>query len=60
MLVVVNPFGPVHTVLKVIGTSTAWFNSTCTVHIRVTADPIGRTGLGVLLERITKEGAGTV
>ena len=44
----------------VTGTSTAGLNSTCTVQVRLTADPTGRTGLEVLLDKITEVGAGTV
>ena len=37
MLAVMNPSGPVHTVLTVTGTSTAGLNST--VHVRTVKDP---------------------
>lgn len=46
--------------ITVTGTSTAGLNSTCIVQVRLTADPTGRTGLGVLLDRIIEVGAGTV
>ena len=52
--------GPVHTTFKITGTSTAGFNSTCTVQVNVTADPIGRTGLGLLLDIVTEVGRGTI
>ena len=58
MLVVLNPSNPVHTVFTVTGASTARLNSTCTVQFRVTADPIGRTGLRALLDNITEVGGG--
>ena len=57
MLVVINPFGPVHTVFRVTGTSTAGLNST--VQVKVTADPTGRTGLAVSLVTVTDVGDGT-
>ena len=60
MLVITNPAGSVNTVFTVTGTSNAGLNSKCTVHVRVTGDPIGRTGLGILLDNITEVGAGTV
>ena len=56
MLVVINPAGPVHTVFTVTGISTAGLNST--VQVRVTADPIGRMGLGMLLD-IARDGVWT-
>ena len=59
MLVAVNPFGPVHTVFKITGTSTAGPNSTCTMQVRLTADPMGRTGLGGADLHLTDVGAGT-
>ena len=56
MLLAVNPLGPVHTVLTITGTSTAGpnVNSTCTTQVRLTADPMGRTGLGVADLHITE------
>jgi hypothetical protein len=59
VLVAVNPFGPVQTVFKVIGTSTTELNSMCTMQVRVTEDPMGRTGLQVPLVRVTSDGDGT-
>ena len=58
VLVVINPFGPVHTVLTVTRTSTAGLNST--VQVRVTSDPTGRIGLTGSLVTVTEDGAGTV
>ena len=57
----VSPGGPNsgHTMFTVTGTSTAGFNSTCMVQFRVTVDPTGRIGLGVLLDNVTEVGAGT-
>lgn len=54
--VVKNSAGPVHAVFTVTGISTNGLNST--VQVRVTADPIGRTGLEMLLD-ITRDGGGT-
>ena len=51
-----NPSGLVNTVLTVTGTSTAGLNSTA--QVRVTSDPNGGMGLGMLLDSITV-GAGT-
>jgi hypothetical protein len=59
MLSAVNPFGPVHTVLTITGTSTADPNSTYTTQVRLTVDPIGRTGLGVADLHFTETGAET-
>ena len=59
MLVAVNPSGPVHFVVKITGTSTAGHNSICTMQVRLTADLMGRTGLGVADLHITEIGAGT-
>ena len=59
MLVVVNPAGVVNAVFTVTGTSTAGFNSTVTVQVRLTLDPKGGIGLGMLLDNITEVGAGT-
>ena len=58
VLVFINPFGPVHTVLTVTGTSTAGLNST--VQVRVTSDPTGWIGLIGSLVTVTEVGAGTV
>ena len=58
-LVAVNPSGPVQIVCKFTETSTTGLDSMCTMQVRVTADPIGRTGLQVLLVSVTSEGAGT-
>ena len=57
MLVVINPAGPVHTVVTVTGISTAGLNST--VQVIVTADPTGRTGLSGALVTVTDVGDGT-
>ena len=54
MLLAVNPFGPVHTVLTITGTSTAGPNSTCTMQVRLIADPMDRTGLVVADLHITE------
>ncbi len=59
MLSAVNPFGPVHTVLTITGTSTDGPNSTYTTQVRLTVDPMGRTGLGVADLHVTKVGAET-
>ena len=57
MLVDMNPSGVVNTVLTVTGTSiTAGLNSTA--QVRVTSDPKGGMGLGMLLDSVTV-GAGT-
>ena len=53
----VTPFGPVHTVFTVTGTSTVELNST--VQVRVTSDPTGRIGLTRSLEMATTIGLGT-
>ena len=52
-----NPFGSVNAVFTVTGTSTAGLNST--VQVRVTSDPKGGIGLGMLLDSVTEVGAGT-
>ena len=57
MLVVMNPAGLVNTAFTVTGTSTAGLNST--VQVRVTSDPKGGIGLGMLLDSVTEVGAGT-
>ena len=59
VLVIVNPSGLVNTVFTVTGTATTEFNSTVTVQVRVTSDPKGGIGLGMLLDSITEVGAGT-
>ena len=56
---VMNPAGLVNTVFTVTGTSTAGLNSRVTVQVRVTSDPKGGIGLGMLLDSITEVGAGT-
>ena len=50
---------PIHATFTVTGTSIAALSSKCTVQVRMTVDPIGRTGLGVLLNIVTEIGAGT-
>ena len=55
----VNPLGPAHTVLTITGTSIVDPNSTYTTQVRLTADPMGRTGLGVADLSITEVGAET-
>ena len=57
VLVVMDPSGLVNTVFTVTGASTAGLNST--VQVRVTVDPKGGIGLGMLLDSITEVGAGT-
>ena len=57
MLWVVNPSGVVNTVFTVTGTSTAGFTST--TQVKVTLDPKGGIGLGMLLDNFTEVGAGT-
>ena len=52
-----NPAGVKNIVFTVTGTSTAGLNSTA--QVRVTSDPIGGMGLGMLLDSITEVGAGT-
>ena len=52
-----NPSGVVNTVLTVTGISTAGLNSTA--QVRVTSDPKGGMGLGMLLDNDTEVGAGT-
>ena len=56
--VVINPAGPVHTVVTVTETSTAGLN--ITVQVRVTADSTGRIGEAGILEIFTEFGAGAV
>ena len=53
----VAPSGPVHTILKVTGTSTAGLNST--VQVRMTYDPRARMGLIRSLVTIIEVGDGT-
>ena len=50
---------PIHATFTVTGTLTAALSSTYTVQVRITVDPIGRTGLEVLLDNIAELGAGT-
>ena len=58
MLVSVDPASVVNTVFTTsIGTSTAGLNSTA--QVRVTSDPKGGMGLGMLLDKATEVGAGT-
>ena len=57
MLVIVNPSGVVNAVLTVTGTSTAGFTSA--TQVKVTLDPKGGIGLGMLLDNVTEVGAGT-
>ena len=56
LLVIINPAGPIHSVITFSVTSTAGFS--CTVHVRVMVDPIdnGWMGLEVLLDITTKSG----
>lgn len=51
------PFGPVHTMFTVTGISTTGLNSTS--QVKVTSDPTGRMGFGLLLVTSTEDGAGT-
>jgi hypothetical protein len=60
VLVAVNPAGPFNTVSIITEYSSAMLSSTCTVQVKTTVDPMGRTGLGTLLDSITEVGAGTV
>ena len=57
LLVRGNPSSIDNTVLIVTGTSTAGLNSTA--QVRVTSDPKGGMGLGMLLDSDTEVGAGT-
>lgn len=59
VLVALSPAGPLSTVLTIIGSLNAVFSSTCTVQVIITVDPMGRTGLGVLLDSVTEVGVGT-
>ena len=58
MLVAINLAGPLSTVFTITELSIAGFNI-YTVQVRTTVDPIGRTGLGVLLDNLTETGPGT-
>ena len=57
VLVVINPSGPVHIVFNINDIPSTRLNST--EQVRVTLDPTGRMGLGLLLVTVTEEGAGT-
>ena len=57
VLAIVNPSGVVNAVFAVTGTSTAGLNST--TQVRVTLEPKGGIGLGMLLDSITEVGVGT-
>ena len=57
MLVRMNPSSVINTVLTVTGTSTAGLK--CIAQVRVTSDPKGGMGLGMLLDSINEVGAGT-
>ena len=57
MLVVINPAGPVHIVFNISDIPSTGLNST--EQVRVTLDPTGRMGLGLLLVTVTEDGAGT-
>jgi hypothetical protein len=57
VLVRMNPSGVVNNVFIIIGTSTAGLNSTA--QVRVTSDPKGGMGLGMLLDSVTEVGTGT-
>jgi hypothetical protein len=52
-----NPVGLVNTVFTVTGTSTTGLSSTA--QVRVTSDPRGSIGLGMLLDNTTEIGVGT-
>ena len=52
-----TPAGVVNAVFTVTGISTAGLNSTA--QVRVTSDPKGGIGLGMLLDRVTEVGART-
>ena len=58
VVVVINPAGPVHTVVTVTGTSTA--GSKSTAQLRLTSDPTGRMGEAGNLVICTEFGAGAV
>ena len=57
MLVVVNPSLLDNTMVTVTGISIAGLNSTA--QVRITLDPKGGIGSGMLLDSITEVGAGT-
>ena len=57
MLVLLKPSFVVNTVFTVTGTSTAGLNSTA--QVRVTLDPKGGIGLGMLLDSVIDVGFGT-
>ena len=57
MAVVINPAGPIHTVVTVTGTYTAGL--IITVQVRVTSEGAGQIGLAGLLVILTEVGAGT-
>ena len=57
VLVCMNPSTAVNSVLTVTETSTAGLNSTA--QVRVTLDPKGGMGLGMLLVSVTEVGTGT-
>ena len=57
VVVVINPAGPVHTVVTVTGTSPAGFN--ITMQVRVTSEGAGQIGLAGLLAMLTEVGDGT-
>ena len=57
MLVIMNPAGPVHSVVTVTGISTTEPSST--VQVTVTADPTGLIGLIGILVTVTDVGGGT-
>ena len=59
VLACMNPSGLVNTVFTVTGASTDVFDSKVTVQVRVTSDPKGGIGLGMLLDSVTEAGAGT-
>ena len=59
VLVVINPAGPLHTVVTITGTSIASLNSTVQVKVTLTVS-IGRMGLVGTLVMLTDMGAGTV
>ena len=57
---VTNSPGPVQIVFKVTEISTAFvIIISCTMQVRLTTDPMGCTGLGVLLVSVTEIGGGT-
>ena len=59
-MIVTNSPGPVQIAFKVTEISTASVIIVlCTMQVRLTTDPMGWTGLGVLLVSVTEIGAGT-